>query len=78
MALASGEVLALGGRNDDSLALTAIETGTPRRARGPSGLPSRFPGSGTPHRCCPSGQVLLPGGADGSGAWPMKAADLHG
>jgi hypothetical protein len=25
----------------------------------------------------PSGQVLLLGGADGSGAWPMKAADLY-
>ena len=74
--LASGEVLALGGWNDDGLALTAVETCNPETGPGPSGRLLPWRGSGTLHRGFPRGRVLLLGGADDSGAWPMKAADL--
>jgi hypothetical protein len=74
--LASGEVLALGRRTDDGLALTAVETWNPETGawtERPS-LPVARVGH-TASRL-PSAQVLLLGGADDSGAWPMKAADL--
>jgi hypothetical protein len=76
-ALALGEVPGLGGRNDDGLAPTAIETwnpGTGAWTERPSLPVSRV---GHTASLLASGQVLLLGGADGSAAWPMKAADLH-
>ncbi|HEY1904554.1 MAG TPA: kelch repeat-containing protein [Myxococcaceae bacterium] len=75
--LASGEVLALGGRNDDGLALTAVETWNPET--GAWTERSSLPVARVGHTASllPSGQVLLLGGADGSGAWPMKAAELY-
>jgi hypothetical protein len=75
--LASGEVLAIGGRDDDGQALGAVETWSP------------LTGTWTKHADLPvarvghtasllrGGQVLLLGGADGSGAWPVKAAELY-
>lgn len=75
--LASGEVLAIGGRGDDGQALSAAEAWNP------------LSGAWTEHQSLPiarvghtasllsQGQVLLLGGANGSGAWPIKAADLY-
>jgi hypothetical protein len=75
--LASGEVLAIGGRGDDGQALGAVETWSP------------LTGTWSEHEDLPvarvghtvsllrGGQVLLLGGADGSGAWPVKAAELY-
>ena len=75
--LASGEVLAIGGRNDDGQALGAVETWNPvtgawteRQALGVARV-------GHSASLLPQGQVLLLGGGNGSGAWPIKAAELY-
>lgn len=77
VALASGEVLALGGRNDDGLALTAVETWNPETGAWTERPHLPVARVGHTASLLPAGQVLLLGGADGSGAWPMKAADLY-
>ena len=75
--LASGEVLAIGGRDDDGQALPAVETWNPLTGAWTEheGLP--VPRVGHTASLLPGGQVLLLGGADGSGAWPVKAAELY-
>ena len=75
--LASGEVLAIGGRDDGGQALAAVETWDP--LTGVWTERPRLPVARVGHTASllPQGQVLLLGGADASGAWPMKAADLY-
>ena len=77
VALPTGEVLALGGRDDDGLALTAVETWNPETGRWTERAVLPVARVGHTASLLPSGQVLLLGGADDSGAWPMKAADLY-
>jgi len=75
--LASGEVLAIGGRDDDGQALRAVETWNP--VTGAWTERESLPVARVGHTASllRAGQVLLLGGADGSGAWPIKAAELY-
>ena len=75
--LASGEVLAIGGRDDDGLALGAVETWNPLTGAWTERPALPVARVGHTASLLPQGQVLLLGGASGSGAWPMKAADLY-
>ena len=75
--LASGEVLAIGGRDDEGQALRAVETWNP--VTGAWTEREALPVARVGHTASVlrSGQVLLLGGADGSGAWPLKSAELY-
>ena len=77
VALASGEVVAIGGRDDDGLALAAVETWNPLTGAWTERQALATPRVGHTASLLPQGQVLLLGGGDGSGAWPIKAAELY-
>jgi len=75
--LASGEVLAIGGRNGDGHALTAVETWSPLTGAWTERTPLPLARVGHTASLLPQGQVLLLGGAEGTGAFPVKAAELY-
>lgn len=75
--LASGEVLALGGRDGDGQALADVESWNPLTGAWTERQRLPVPRVGHTASLLPQGQVLLLGGGDASGAWPMKAADLY-
>jgi N-acetylneuraminic acid mutarotase len=75
--LASGEVLAIGGRDDDGQALEAVETWNPLTGAWTEREALPVARVGHTASLLRGGQVLVLGGADGSGAWPIKAADLY-
>jgi hypothetical protein len=75
--LASGEVLAIGGRDDDGQALGSVETWNPLTGAWTERESLPVARVGHTASLLRAGQVLLLGGADGSGAWPVKAAELY-
>jgi len=75
--LASGEVLAVGGRDQDGLALSTVESWDPLTGGWSRRAP--LPRARVGHTVSPlhDGRVLVLGGADGSGAFPLQAAELY-
>ena len=75
--LATGEVLAVGGRDDAGQALAAVESWDPLTGVW-SHRPS-LPGNRVGHSVSVlhDGRVLILGGAGGSGAFPVQAAELY-
>ncbi len=75
--LASGEVLAIGGRNGDGQSLAAVETWNPETGAWTERTALGAGRVGHTLSLLPQGHVLVLGGADGPGAFPVKAAELY-
>ncbi len=75
--LATGEVLAVGGRDDTGKPLDAVETWNP--LTGTWTLRASLPRPRVGHTLSrlPQGQALVLGGADGPGAFPVTAAEIY-